>query len=54
MKKASNETFAWSPVESATLAIGTSTRSNFACCMFFSMTRLAPFSRITRSSFGRL
>jgi hypothetical protein len=39
---------------SAILEIGSSTILNFASCMFFSITRLVPFSLTTRSSFGRL
>ena len=54
MKKASNDTRFWSAGGSATLAIGSSTVRNFASCTFFSITRLLPFSRITRSSLGRL
>ena len=36
------------------LAIGMSVLANFASCTFFSMTRFEPFSRVTRSSFGKL
>ena len=54
MKNASKATLPWSPDASATFEIGTSTLSNFACWLFFSMIRLLPFSRITRSSLGRL
>ena len=54
VKNASNETFRWSAADNATLLIGTRTWLNFASCMFFSMTRLVPFSFTTRSSFGRL
>ena len=39
---------------SATLAMGTSTMRNLASCTFLSITRLLPFSPMTRSSFGRL
>ena len=54
VKNASNETFDRSAAASATPEIGVSTLSNFACCTFFSITRFEPFSRTTRSSFGRL
>ena len=54
VKKASKSTFGWSAGASATFEMGTSTFSNFACCAFFSITRLVPFSATTRSSFGRL
>ena len=54
VKNASNEIFAWSAAGSAIFEIGSSTILNFASCMFFSMTRLVPFSLTTRSSFGRL
>ena len=54
VKNASNAMLPWSPDASATFEIGTSTLSNFACWLFFSITRLLPFSRITRSSLGRL
>ena len=54
MKKASNETFAWSAAGSATFEIGRSTILNFASCTFFSITRLVPFSFTTRSSFGQV
>ena len=36
------------------MEIGLSTWRNFASWTFFSITRLEPWSRITRSSFGRL
>ena len=42
------------PAGSATFEIGSSTILNFASCTFLSITRLVPFSRTTRSSFGRL
>ena len=54
VKNASNDRFFWSAAESATFEIGTSTRLNLASCMFFSITRLVPFSLTTRSSLGRL
>ena len=54
MKKASKATLPRSAAASATCAMGSSTLSNFACWLFFSITRLLPFSRMTRSSFGRL
>ena len=54
MKKASKSRFCWSAGASAIREIGTSTVSNFARCVFFSITRLLPFSATTRSSFGRL
>ena len=38
----------------ATRETGTSTFSNFASCVFLSITRLEPFSWTTRSSLGRL
>ena len=54
VKNASNDSAFWSPGASTTFEIGTSVLANFASWTFFSITRLAPFSRITRSSFGRL
>ena len=54
MKNASKETSARSAADSATVEMGVNTVSNLASCTFFSITRLAPFSRTTRSSFGRL
>ena len=54
MKNASNDSVLLIGGRRATLLIGTSTRLNFASCMFFSITRLVPFSLTTRSSFGRL
>ena len=37
-----------------TFEIGRSVFANFASCTFFSITRLVPFSRTTRSSFGQV
>ena len=54
MKNASNETLLWSSAGKATLEMGTSTFSNLASWMFFSITRFEPFSLMTRSSLGRL
>ena len=54
MKNASNATLFWSAAARAMREMGTSTLSNLACWLFFSITRLLPFSRITRSSLGRL
>ena len=54
VKNASNAMFPWSVAASAIFEIGVSTLSNLACWLFFSITRLLPFSRITRSSLGRL
>ena len=55
VKKASNDSaLLIARRDSTTFEIGTSVFANFASWTFFSITRLAPFSRITRSSFGRL
>ena len=54
MKNASNETSVRSVDGNASAAIGVSTRWNFASWTFFSMTRFEPWSRMTRSSLGRL
>ena len=40
--------------DSTIFEIGVSVLANFASCTFLSITRLVPFSRTTRSSFGRL
>ena len=44
----------WSSGDRTTFAIGTSVLANFASCTFLSMTRFEPFSRVTRSSLGKL
>ena len=54
VKNASNETSACSAGRSVTCEMGVRTRWNLASWTFFSMTRLEPFSRTTRSSLGRL
>ncbi len=54
VKNASKRTARRSRAPSATWAIGMRTLSNLACWTFFSITRFELFSRITRSSFGRL
>ena len=54
VKKASNDSAPWSAGGRTIFEIGSSVLANFASCTFFSITRLVPFSRTTRSSFGRL
>ena len=54
VKKASKSTVGWSAGVRATFEMGRRTFSNFARCVFFSITRLLPFSATTLSSFGRL